>query len=160
MPGYKGHLAGGTATFFLIYYSATKVFANTTYNNKEIVLAFVFCLLGSLFPDIDTKSFGQKIFYSLLAIPIALAIAMQEWRLLASLSVISLFPLLVNHRGIIHTVWFVTLAPLSIPFVIGYKSPQFGHGTWLIYIYFVAGALSHLILDYGLLKVIKRTFRK
>jgi len=158
MPGYQGHLAGGTATFFLMYYSTTKVLSLPGYNEKELALAFAFCILGSLFPDIDTKSFGQKIFYFFLAIIILLSIINGHTKLLVPLSLISVFPLLVNHRGIIHTVWFVTLAPLSIPFVMGYSSPQFTKITWLIYSYFVVGALSHLLLDYGFLRLLKRTF--
>ena len=111
-------------------------------------VAYFFVLLGR--PNAE-----KKIFYVLLAIIIIAAIIMQQWSLLSVLSLISVFPLLVNHRGIIHTVWFVALAPLAIPLIIQYNSPSLAEASWLAYLYFVAGGLSHLFLDYPFLRKFK-----
>ena len=156
MPTYKGHLAGGAATFVAIHYISTKIFLTPPPTPKQIFFTCAFCLLGSIFPDIDTKSFGQKIFYTLLTVIIITAIIAQQWGLLSVLSLISVFPLLVNHRGVIHTVWFVTLAPLAIPLLIHYNSPELSQTAWLAYLYFLAGALSHLALDYEPWRKIRR----
>ena len=160
MPGYKGHLVGGAATFFVTYQVATKVFGQAPYITKQIVFALTFCLLGSLFPDIDTKSLGQRVFYSILAIAVFAAIALQHWALLSFLSVLGLLPLLVNHRGMIHTVWFVTAIPLATTLLISRTNPALAPAAWLAYIYFVVGALSHLFLDYGVWRVAKNFMGK
>jgi len=169
MAGYIGHLAGGTVTFLAIYSITTKLGAATPYTPKVFCIAFLCCLLGSLFPDIDIKSVGQRIFYTVLTILIVMAILTQQWPLLALLSLLSAFPLLVNHRGIIHTVSFIMLAPLLVASIVRYGnlslgrydallSALFGNSLWLIYGYFVAGAVSHLLLDYGVKKTMKRLF--
>lgn len=160
MPTYKGHLIGGAATFTAIHLVTTKVLAHPSPPPKQIFFTLAICLLGSLFPDIDTKSFGQKLFYYLLTVMILAAIFAQQWALLSILSLISVFPLLVNHRGIIHTIWFVTFAPLAIPLIIQYNNPQLAKAAWIAYLYFIIGALSHLLLDYGFWRTMKQLFRK
>ena len=169
MANYRGHVAGGAATFLIIAYTTTKLFPAPLYTPKELLLALLFCLLGSLFPDVDIKSVGQRIFYTVLTIFIIITILTQQWLLLSMLSLISIFPLLVNHRGIIHTIGFVTLAPLVILFVTHYLLPTsnllgkydlFSRTTWILYGYFVAGALSHLLLDYGISHKYKRLFKR
>ncbi|MBU1008152.1 metal-dependent hydrolase [Candidatus Dependentiae bacterium] len=160
MPTYKGHLAGGGVTFLAIHLVTTKLLNQPTPPPNQILFTLEFCLLGSLFPDIDTKSFGQKIFYYLLTAMILAAIYTQQWGLLSILSLISVFPLLVNHRGIIHTIWFVTLAPLAIPLIIQQNNPLLAKTAWFAYLYFEIGALSHLFLDYGFLRTAKKVFSK
>ncbi|MCK4517763.1 metal-dependent hydrolase [Candidatus Babeliales bacterium] len=155
MPSYKGHLVGGAATFFVTYQAATKVFGQQPFTTKQIVFALTFCLLGSLFPDIDTKSLGQRVFYSLLTVAVFAAIALQHWALLSFLSVLGLLPLLVNHRGMIHTVWFVTMFPLAVTLFITRFNPTLSSMAWPAYSYFVVGALSHLFLDYGVWRTVK-----
>lgn len=161
MPGYKGHLIGGTTTFFLVNHAVNKIPAHKPFTFDEFFFYFLLCLLGSLFPDIDTKSFGQKIFYILLALLIIFAIGSNRWPLLSMLSLVSLFPLLVNHRGIIHRVWFVIFVPLIIPIIVLHNYPKLAHSSFIAYAFFVAGALSHLALDYCSFQLIKKIlFRK
>lgn len=165
MPNFQGHLAGGAVTFALVYSVSTKLITSIPYTGKETILALIFCLLGALFPDVDTKSIGQKVFYTINLVLVTWAILTHQWSLLSILSLLGVFPMLVSHRGIIHTVWFVTLVPLCIPFVMSYnKIPtgidMWGHTAWMIYGYFVAGALSHLLLDYGFLQTLRRMFFK
>jgi len=158
MPTYKGHLVGGAATFVVIHQVTTKIFEYSAPTPKQLFFTLSFCLLGSLFPDIDTKSFGQKLFYALLTIIIFATITARHWEILSIVSLLSVFPLLVNHRGIIHTIWFVTLAPLAVPLIIHYHASHFSQSAWIAYLYFVTGGLSHLLLDYGLWQTIKRLF--
>jgi len=142
MPGYKKHLIGGLAAFAVVH---TVLQKPLTPNN--LLVPFTCSLLGSLFPDVDTKSVGQKLFYYIMAGLTAFTVFKRWWGVLSATSLISLFPLLVNHRGIIHTIWFVTLVPLAGPIIIAYSAPHFASLCWNAYIYFVAGALSHLLLD-------------
>lgn len=167
MSSYRGHLVGGAVTFLLVQ-QGTQFFVKAPPSTmggtspKGLIFGLTFCLLGSLFPDIDTKSVGQRIFYMMLTCIIVATIAMERWNLLSVLSLLGLFPLLVHHRGIIHTVWFVTLAPLPIPLIIMYNAPKlFLQGDLIYaYLYFVSGALSHLLLDYGIWKSLKRAFSR
>ena len=60
MPNYKTHLAGGLFAYLL------SIYAVITLRTISFALALewlLFCLLGALFPDVDIKSKGQKIFY-------------------------------------------------------------------------------------------------
>jgi len=149
MASYKGHLVGGGAAFVAVYYTATRVIAHSNpYETKTFFLALICTLLGSLFPDVDTKSKGQRLFYGLLTVMIIITIIKQRWHLLASLSLISVFPMLVHHRGVMHRLWFVVLTPLAVPAITWYSYSAFTGTAWLIYCYFVTGAISHLLLDY------------
>src|SRR5438309_2217826 len=62
MPGYKGHLVGGTVAFGLLFFALVGVVVR----QPSMLIAgewLLFALAGSLFPDIDIKSKGQKYFY-------------------------------------------------------------------------------------------------
>jgi membrane-bound metal-dependent hydrolase YbcI (DUF457 family) len=147
MPSYKGHLAGGAVTFILVQQLMQKV---TIFQKspKYLLLAAMACLLGSLFPDIDTKSMGQRIFYMILAMLTFSSIIAKQWVVLLSIIPVVLLPFLVRHRGITHRLLFVILAPLLIPLIVSICTPEFYILAWLVYAYFVSGALSHLALDY------------
>ena len=152
MPGYRGHLVGGLGAF-AITHMATQHLASQhipslkIFLHSNILLCFTCALLGSLFPDIDTKSVGQKLFYYLLAGATLVTVIKRWWGLVSAITFISIFPLIVNHRGIIHSIPFVVLAPLAAPLLISQSSPALATLCWQAYVYFVAGALSHLLLD-------------
>jgi len=62
MPGYKGHLVGGTVAYGLLFFGLVGVVVK----QPSMLTAgewLLFALAGSLFPDIDIKSKGQKYFY-------------------------------------------------------------------------------------------------
>ncbi len=58
MPGYRGHLIGGTVTYLAIL----QMMKSVQPSMSVVASGFVFCIVGSLFPDIDIKSKGQKLF--------------------------------------------------------------------------------------------------
>jgi hypothetical protein len=62
MPSYRVHLIGG----FLTYLAVLQGIKHMDISGFVIAQGLLFCLLGALFPDIDVKSKGQKIFYSIL----------------------------------------------------------------------------------------------
>lgn len=156
MPSYKTHVIGGVASFIFLHLVATKLFAYVQPTPKNFAVAFIACVAGSLFPDIDTKSVGQRIFYSLMTIPIAYAILSQHWKMLAGLSIISLFPLLSNHRGVTHTLWFITLVPPMMTFWLVGAYPSLTKTLWVGCVYFIIGAFSHLVLDLGFIRSLKK----
>jgi membrane-bound metal-dependent hydrolase YbcI (DUF457 family) len=110
--------------------------------------ALVFtCVLGSLFPDVDTDSKGQSVFYWMMfAVDVALIIkGYYKWA--AFLGAFAMLPALGPHRGWTHTWWAMLLAPLPI-LLVPYFLLQSPIRMFLpFYIAFVAGYLSHLALD-------------
>lgn len=161
MPKYKTHLVGGLVTFFLVKKSLdlSQIWKINLSTEQTIILLF-FSLFGSLFPDIDTKSKIQKIFYSFIFLGLFILLINKSWILLGFSSLIALLPLLVNHRGIFHKFWFIA----SLAIILGFLSEIFFHKDDAIIIlsvlFFTSGAFSHIALDYGILRFIKRKILK
>lgn len=153
MSNYKGHLVGGMASYLIILSLLRSSFNPTFITSLEWLL---FALIGSLFPDIDTKSMGQKVFYRFVFVLFAFLIILKKVELLLFLSLISLVPLLVKHRGLFHKLWFILLIPLSTCLYFKYYFP--GYLDIIIFnsIFFIAGVVSHLILDFGIKGLIRR----
>jgi hypothetical protein len=156
MPNYKGHLVGGAVTFVIVS-SVIKYWNPTLLNSyQDIFTGLIFCALGSLFPDIDIKSMGQRIFYLLVFPLVVLAIATKRTSMLSILSVVAIVPVLVRHRGIIHRWWFVVFMPLIVPVLFAYNHSPFFVPSIILYTFFVSGALSHVFLDYGFKRMVRR----
>lgn len=156
MPGYRGHLAGaGIAAAFTLSYTnwdaPTSQLLSTP--NTWFMAAALF---GGLFPDIDIKSKGQKLWYYALAPCMIIATWYKHTSLLAALGVLAVFPPLLPHRGITHEIWFIIVAPLSVPILISTYHPAHTILATYLYAYFVLGALSHIVLDFGIRRLIKR----
>ena len=143
MPGYRGHLVGG-ATAYVIILQMIKAYQPSP---MIIFQGFFFCLIGSLFPDIDIKSKGQKLFYSIAFIALCFFLYYERIDLFIALSLLSVIPLLVKHRGIFHEVWFIIFISITAGLVIG--SYHADYSTWAMQnaLFFLIGALSHLLLD-------------
>lgn len=152
MPNYKTHLVGGFATFIALLLVLKS--ANTTAFN--VIQWLIICLLGSLFPDVDTKSKIQKIFYTGFVILLFFLMSLNKLKLALFLSIISLSPLVVNHRGIFHKAWFIIL--ITVAFVFFSVEIKLFHSCSEITIpalFFTAGALSHIVLDMGIKQLFK-----
>lgn len=160
MPNFKGHLTGGIATYLFILMLASQLTLRIYTNYSEMFLWLGLCLLGALFPDIDIRSKGQKIFYAILLLVLVWSIAYQQWSVLSVASIVSVIPLISRHRGISHNLWFILIIPMIIPITISYKGFQLTKASLFAYIFFVAGAISHLVLDFGLVRFWRRSFPK
>lgn len=152
MPKYKTHLAGGLITFFIIFLILQYIKIPITYT----FLYLTSCLIGSLFPDIDTKSKIQKILYSCLFIAVLLTVFTQNWHFTALLSLIAFVPLIVNHRKLTHRIWFNIVIPLLIPISTYYYNEKLIEPVFFSYIFFVGGAISHIWLDFGFKGILRR----
>ncbi len=160
MPNYKGHLTGGLVAFLIIFYILSKLSIKLVLYNGEIALLLLLCLAGAIFPDIDTKSKGQKVFYFFLLLITVWAITYKNWLVLSVISLAGLIPILSNHRNLTHRTSFIILVPLIIPFLTSYYNSILTKHTLLGYCFFVTGGLSHLILDFGFVKFLRRSFNK
>ncbi|MGD8833550.1 MAG: metal-dependent hydrolase [Desulfobacteraceae bacterium] len=147
MPGYKGHLNGGLVIGALLVGVAV-VTGYLSRDPMQLALLMGFCLLGALFPDIDTDSKGQNLFYSGLIIIDGYLIYLQHYRWAAWVGLFSMLPALGHHRGWTHTWWAMLVVPLPIVIVPYLFFNGYGLGTFKnYYMAFALGYFSHLLLD-------------
>lgn len=156
MPGHHTHKAAGAlaavATILLTHASLPLTALWTTQNIARIFAG----IAGGMFPDIDTKSRGQRLWYMLLVPLLGAAILMQHKVFICILCALGVIPPLLPHRGVTHELWFVLLAPLGGPVVASMYQPAYLHTAIDIYFFFVLGAITHLLLDLGPLGMFRR----
>lgn len=151
MPGYRGHLAGGAIAYGVMVYLLQSLHPSTI----TLIEWFGFALLGSLFPDVDTKSKGQRLFYFLFGITcIGLAMA-GKFKIISGLTIIGILPLLVHHRGLFHRIWFVIGLPLVIVWLGSLWAPTLTRSMLYDALFFIVGAISHLWLDLGFRRMLR-----
>ena len=147
MPGYKGHLAGGAVAAGIGTVGAL-LLGWLAFNPMQVAGLVGFCLLGALFPDVDTDSKGQSLFYGLFAIIDLGLIVNDQFYWAAWLGFFAMLPAIGSHRGWTHTWWAMLLVPMPILLV-----PFFVLGAAKMdpflpyYLAFATGYLSHLALD-------------
>jgi len=147
MPGYKGHLAGGL--FFAVMGLVGSVMVGwLTFDPVMAAGLAGFCLIGALFPDVDTDSKGQRLYYAVFAL-VDLGLIIQKHYLYAAwLGFFAMLPAIGSHRGWTHTWWAMLLVPSPILLVAFFLLGQEGI-TFILpfYLAFVTGYFSHLLLD-------------
>lgn len=151
MASYRGHVWGGL--LFFVPLIIVLVFFFELYKQPlPMLLAQVAILLGitllfALFPDIDIKSKGQRIFYLIFFCVDLVLIVTNHWREAAFLGLFAMLPLLTEHRGWTHSFWAALIIPL--PFLL--VPIWFAKSGWKAglpyYLAAVAGYLSHRFMD-------------
>jgi membrane-bound metal-dependent hydrolase YbcI (DUF457 family) len=146
MPGYKGHIAGGGVTGGLV--AGAAVLLHNTSDPLQLAAIVGFCLLGALFPDSDTDSKGQNLFYSIFVTIDAVLIYHNAYKLAAWLGLAAMLPALGHHRGWTHS-WLAMVlvgSPILIIPAILFGNDQIAAYVPL-YLSFTLGYFSHLFLD-------------
>ena len=145
MPGYRAHIFGGATVAAigvgLLYFMHVE--------RSPAVLAGLAgtCLAGSLFPDIDTDSMAQRLFYLLLLLLDGWLLYTRRVSAAAWLGVGAILPGLVPHRGLTHTVTFAIILSAAIAFLPNLTMGLDWHVLWPFGAAFGLGVLSHLLLD-------------
>lgn len=153
MPNYKGHLFGGFAVFLLSLFAMC---ALTTFPGYTTALEWLFfCCAGALFPDVDTKSKGQKWYFRVLFILLIYAFLNQNMAIVWFILFSFLVPHIVVHRGIFHRMWFVIAIPLGAGILLCTHFPRCRTIIWHDILFFIIGALSHLWLDLGFKRMMR-----
>jgi len=154
MPGYQGHLVGGLVAGNLLLATLTciGIVQPTPFGCVEWLLV---CLLGALFPDIDIKSKGQKVFYWMLLLVYVYLFIQKHLQVLGILSIVGISPMLVKHRGLFHSGWFIAGMSFTLCIIACHYYPYYKSMILINTLFFVFGAFSHLVLDLGF----KKTFR-
>ncbi|HUS26392.1 MAG TPA: metal-dependent hydrolase [Nevskiaceae bacterium] len=154
MSGYKGHIAGALAVN-TVYVAAVKVWPNDYLSRSGIMLddwqlligLFVIAVLFGLFPDIDTNSMGQNIFYSIAFIVEVILIITGKFEPAAYLGLLAMTPIVGHHRGWTHSKLAMVLVPLPIVLIPYLHNQHIFPQSLLIYGAAVVGYFSHLLLD-------------
>lgn len=154
MANWRGHVAGGVA-LGVAYTAALSVvpvqhFAERVgllHDWQALAAILVLSVLFALFPDIDTNSKGQNIFYGLALAADILLIWHGDIQAAAYLGLVAMLPVVGKHRGWTHSKLAMVLVPLPI-LVIPYLHNRAILPIALIYYgAAVAGYFSHLLLD-------------
>lgn len=107
-----------------------------------------FCLLGALFPDVDTDSKGQNLYYAVFAAIDLGLILKGAYFWAAWLGFFAMLPAIGSHRGWTHTWWAMLLVPIPI---LGLPAITYGFDVAQdfipFYLAFSTGYFSHLLLD-------------
>ncbi|NCC25292.1 MAG: hypothetical protein EOM25_08855 [Deltaproteobacteria bacterium] len=146
MPGYRSHILGGLAAAGALGVGLAwgDMFRPGPGEAAGLAVAGV---LGGLFPDVDTDSKGQNLFYPVLIAVDLVLMALGEFRWAAVLGFLAMLPAVGRHRGWTHSGWAmlgVPLAVASLP-VVFYGTPP--TAVFPFFLAGTAGYASHLILD-------------
>jgi membrane-bound metal-dependent hydrolase YbcI (DUF457 family) len=146
MPGYRGHLTGGVI-FWVLCLVGVISFGLYDPDAQTALVLLCIVLMGALFPDTDTDSKGQNLFYGCFVILDLAFMIKGEYKWAAILGFCALLPALGHHRGWTHTWWAMLLIPLPI-IILPMMFYDFSLEKLLpFYLAGVLGYLSHLILD-------------
>ena len=159
MANYKGHIVGGvlvnTAFISAVYLAPGNSLSQTSglLTNWQFVAGlYIIAILFSLWPDVDTNSKGQNIFYGLAFIINILLIATGKIEASAYLGLLAMTPIIGKHRGWTHSKIAMVLIPAPILVVSYLYRGEILTSTMLLYGASVAGYFSHLLFDGLILK--------
>ena len=146
MASGKGHILGGLVFLWLFL----TILANFFFvpSTMEIIIFTAIAVMFSLWPDVDIKSLGQKVFYTIFFVTDAILVFyFQDYKTAAFFGLLIILPILAKHRGWTHSRLTAVLLPtplLLVPMYVFEGSLAQG-----IPYYFAAvtGYFSHLFFD-------------
>jgi len=154
MANYKGHVVGGLVVsgVYAAILSSTPIqrfaeTANLLHSWQALAAVCVIGVLFGLFPDVDTNSKAQDIFFWIVFLLDILLLATGNIQAAAYLGLIAMLPIIGHHRGWTHSKWAMILVPLPIlliPYVYNHDMLPL---SAMYYGAAVAGYFSHLLFD-------------
>lgn len=154
MPGYKGHTFGAIVCN-TAYVGALKLAPSGALHGNHYVLSdvelvvglYVVSILFGLFPDIDTNSKGQDIFYGVAFAADAYLIYDHRLAATAFLGLLAMTPVLSHHRGWTHSKPAMILVPLPIVLLPFLYNSSYIDTAAVVYGAALIGYFSHLLFD-------------
>jgi len=162
MANYKGHLVGAVAVT-TVYVVGLSFLPGELLEETGGILSdwqlvagmYVVAMLMGLWPDIDTNSKGQDIFFGAAFLFDVLLISQGYLEAAAYLGLLAMTPILGKHRGWTHSKAAMILVPLPI-LVVPYINKSSILATYLLfYGAAVVGYFSHLLLDGRITKYVR-----
>lgn len=154
MANYKGHIAGGVV--FSAAYAGVISFlpiaqfteaAGVLGSWQALAAVFIIGILFGLFPDVDTNSKAQDIFFGIV-FPLDILLIWQGYiQAAAYLGLIAMLPIISHHRGWTHKRWAMFVVPLPILLIPYLYNDAILPASAVYYGAAVAGYFSHLFLD-------------
>lgn len=112
----------------------------------HFILAIPIAMIYSLLPDMDIKSKGSKIFFTIILIITTYLAYIQEYKIALTIFTLSLIPQLFPHRKFTHSTIFAILFPIPVYYIFSHFNIQIEYFI-MFYISALLGYLSHIILD-------------
>lgn len=155
MAGYKGHTAGAVIAGFLVLLILNSLvlffdiflIQSIISSSHGKILIFTTTVAFALFPDIDTNSVAQDIYYALFFVVDLFLIGLKFYKIAAFFGLAALLPVIASHRGWTHTKYACFLIPLPIAFIPMVLYRELTFATLPYYFAAVSGYMSHLIID-------------
>lgn len=154
MANYKGHLRGGVAAgavvgaSYLALQSGPVDVGSALRSEWQVLVSLV--VVGGLFglwPDVDTNSKAQNLFFGIAFAADILLIVYGYYAASAFLGLLAMTPIVGKHRGWTHSKLAAFLVPSPILIIPYLSTEQFHETGILLYSAAVMGYLSHLLLD-------------
>lgn len=154
MAGWKGHIAGGLVVG-IAYVSAVSLLpvehfaeaAGLLHSWQMLLAVLVVCVLFAIFPDVDTNSKAQDLFFGIVFPLDIVLLATGSIQAAAYLGLIAMLPIIGHHRGWTHRKWAMFVVPLPILIVPYLYNSAIVPTSTVLYIAAVVGYFSHLLLD-------------
>ena len=154
MANWKGHVIGGialgaayTAAVSFVPVEHFAEAAGLLHDWQALAAVMVLSVLFALFPDIDTNSKGQNIFFGLALAVDVLLIWNGNIQAAAYLGLVAMLPVVGKHRGWTHSKLAMLLVPLPIVLVPYLHNDNILPISLIYYGAAVVGYFSHLLLD-------------
>lgn len=154
MANWKGHTIGavvlGGAYAGALSYVPVERFAEASgvlHDWQALAAILVLSVLFGLFPDVDTNSKGQNIFFGLALVVDVLLIWSGNIQAAAYLGLVAMLPVVGKHRGWTHSKLAMLLVPLPILVVPYLYNEEMLRISIVYYGAAVVGYFSHLLLD-------------
>ena len=146
MASGKGHILGGLVFLWLFL----TILANFFFvpSAMEIIIFTAIAVMFSLWPDVDIKSLGQKVFYTIFFVTDAILVFyFQDYKTAAFFGLLIILPILAKHRGWTHSRLTAVLLPTPLLLVPMYVFEGSLAQGLPYYIAAVTGYFSHLFFD-------------
>ncbi len=145
MSMFKGHIIGG-----LFAYAATVfLFSLGSYSLIQHSAWFIATLAGSLFPDIDIASKGQRLFLKVFVLLLLLFLFLHWYIPIVLLLIFCVLPIVIPHRSLFHDLRFIGIVMLGVSFFLVVLLPAKVNLIISCGLFFLLGVISHLMLDKG-----------
>ncbi len=154
MANWRGHVVGAgvctvgyVALLEIAPYAVLEQTRGLLDNTQMLVGLFVIAILFGLWPDVDTNSKGQNIFFGLAFAADIFLILNGRLEAAAYLGLVAMTPIIGKHRGWTHTKIAMVLVPAPLILIPYLYRPSVLTPALLLYGAAVVGYFSHLLLD-------------